>query len=73
MMNKGKYPIAFIFVIGLIFISAATVQAECPADIISYWTLNEKIPGTYADTLNVNPGDGASDPAPTDGIINGAQ
>jgi hypothetical protein len=72
-MIKKKYPLAFTFVIGFTFLLVATVQADCPADIAWYWTLNEKVAGVYADSLNVKPGTGADDPVPTAGIIQGAQ
>ena len=73
MINKGKSFKAFIFVVGFIFLSVATVNADCPADLKWYWTLNEKVAGTYADSLNVKPGTGAANPVPTAGIIQGAQ
>ncbi len=75
MKSKRNHLIVFLIVSGLFFFSGVTASADCPADLISYWPLNETIPGLYADALNVSTGVsvGPNDPVPTDGIVYGAQ
>ena len=49
-------------------------EADCPADMISYWTLDETSYGSYMDIYNGNDGVCAGVcPIPTTGKINGGQ
>jgi hypothetical protein len=50
----------------LIFVSISPVHATIQqSDIISFWTLDETIPGNYTDSISGNDGVGATDPVPT--------
>jgi hypothetical protein len=48
-------------------------QNACPAGMISYWNLNEKKPGSYADIGGTNNAFSYAAPIPVQGIVSGAQ
>ena len=79
MIHKWKIFLCYFFIVaavGLVFtISSPVHAAQCPSDVISFWTLDDTVAGTYVDSVGSNNGTGAaSDPDPTtSGKIIGAQ
>lgn len=81
MMRKWRILLFTFFILGVFgagFIMSSAAHAQCPSDIVSFWTLDETdntTPVTYSDSVGGNPGlETANPPDPTTaGKINGAQ
>ena len=83
MIHKWKIFLCHFFILsalGLaVIISSPVHAAQCPTDVVSLWTLDDTVAGTYLDAIGGNNGTSASgagmaDPVPTtSGKIGGAQ
>ena len=81
MMRQFKIYLFTFFILsafGVGFIITSPAYAQCPSNVVSFWTLDETdstTPVTYSDYVGTNPGlETATPPTPTTaGKINGAQ
>ena len=78
MVRKWRiHLIAFfiLFAFGSVLVLISPALAQCPSNIVSFWTLDETVSGTYTDSIGSNDGlAGPHPPTPTaNGKVNGAQ
>lgn len=60
-------------VLCVVLLVASPGYAQCPADIISLWALDEDNGALLSDSVGVNDGVGNQNPTPVAGIVEGAQ
>jgi hypothetical protein len=71
--NNGISPLASQSFIITVTSTGTVTQPSLPANIVSYWKLDEKTSGSYDDYVVNNNGSSTASPVPIAGIVGGAQ
>ena len=54
MIRQWKILLFAFFILsicGMGFIMSSPAHAQCPSDVISFWTLDETVAGSYSDSI----------------------